>query len=101
MSNLGFGEAKNNNSLRDGTRRTLRANQCEYCTGAIQPKKVTAEHWYEGTLVIIRDVPVGVCGTCGERYYEASTLEQLDAIARESESAQERMSVPVVTFALS
>ena len=78
----------------------MKASQCEYCTGAIQPKKVTVEHWYEGTLVIIRDVPVGVCGTCRERYYEAATLEQLDAIARESESAQERMSVPVLTFAL-
>jgi len=76
-------------------------SQCEYCTGAIQPKRVTVEHWYEGTLAIIKNVPVGVCGKCRERYYEAATLEQLDAIARESESAQGRMSVPVATFALS
>ena len=75
--------------------------ECEHCTGAIQTKNVTVEHWYEGTLVIIKDVPVGVCGKCGERYYEAATLEQLDAIAQESESVQERISVPVVTFALS
>ena len=75
--------------------------ECEYCLGIIQPKKVTVEHWYGGTLVIIIDVPVGVCGKCRERYYEAATLEQLDAIARESESAQERMSVPIMTFALS
>ncbi len=75
--------------------------ECEYCDGVIQQKKVTVEHWYEGKLVIIRDVPVGVCTECGERYYEAATLEQLDAIARESESAAERISVPVMAFALS
>lgn len=75
--------------------------ECEYCGGVIQPKKVTVEHWYEGKLVIIRDVPVGVCGECGERYYEAATLEQLDAMARESESAPERISVPIMAFALS
>jgi len=75
--------------------------ECEYCGGFVQPKKVTVEHWYEGKLVIIRDVPVGVCRECGERYYEAATLEQLDAMARESESTQERISVPVMAFALS
>ena len=75
--------------------------ECEYCGGVIQTKKVTVEYWYEGKLVIIRDMPVGVCEECGERYYEAATLEQLDAIARESESAQERISVPVMAFALS
>ena len=79
----------------------MRANQCEYCTGAIQPKRVTVEHWYEGTLMIIKDVPVGVCRECKERFYEAPTPEQLDVIAEVSESAQERISVPVVTFSLS
>ncbi len=75
--------------------------ECEYCDGAIKPKKVTVEHWYDGKLVIIKDVPVGICKECGERYYEAATLEQLDIIAQESESAQERISVPVMAFAAS
>jgi len=75
--------------------------ECEYCGGVIQPKKVTVEHWYEGKLVIIKDVPVGVCNACGEMYYEAATLEQLDAMAQESESVQERISVAVMAFALS
>ena len=73
--------------------------ECEYCAAVIKPKKVTVEHWYDGKLVIIKDVPVGVCSKCGERYYEAVTLEQLDIIAQESESAQERISVPVMVFA--
>jgi len=75
--------------------------ECEYCGGAIQPKKVTVEHWYDGKLVIIKAVPVGVCKECGERYYEATTLEQLDLIAQKSESVQERISVPVTVFATS
>ncbi|MBI1929131.1 type II toxin-antitoxin system MqsA family antitoxin [Candidatus Poribacteria bacterium] len=73
--------------------------ECEYCDGVIQPKKVTVEHWYEGKLVIIKEVPVGVCRECGERYYEAATLEQLDAMAQKSESVQERISIPVMAFA--
>jgi hypothetical protein len=47
---------------------------------------------------IIKDVPVGVCQECGERYYEATTLDQLDAIAQEGESASERISVPIMAF---
>ena len=72
--------------------------ECEYCGGGIRPKKVTVEHWHEGELSIIKDVPVGVCKECGERYYEAATLEQLDAMAQESESVQERISVPVMAL---
>lgn len=74
--------------------------ECEYCGGVIQPKEVTVEHWYEGNLAIIKDVPVGVCKECGERYYEAATLEQLDAMAQKRESAQERISVPVMALNL-
>ena len=75
--------------------------ECEYCGGVIELKKVTVEHWHDGKLVIIKDVPVGVCKTCGERYYEAATLEQLDAMAERSDSAPERISVPVMAFATS
>ncbi len=76
----------------------MKALECEYCGGVIQAKKVTVEHWYEGKLVIIREVPVGVCRECGEKYYEAVTLEQLDAMAQKSESAPERISVPVMVL---
>ena len=76
----------------------MNALECEYCSGEILPKKVTVNHSYEDKLVIIRDVPVGVCQECGQRYYDAATLDQLDILAQNSDTASERISVPVMVM---
>lgn len=76
----------------------MKANECEYCSGDIQSKKVTVNHSYKNKLVIIKDVPVGVCQECGQRYYAAATLEKLDTMAQNSETALERISVPVMVM---
>ncbi|RKU11636.1 hypothetical protein C6501_12170 [Candidatus Poribacteria bacterium] len=76
----------------------MKANECEYCSGEIRLKKVTVNHSYEGKLVIIKDVPVGVCQECGQRYYAADTLEKLDFLAQNSDAASERISVPVMVM---
>ena len=74
--------------------------ECEYCSGEIRQQKVTVDHWYEGKLVIIKDVPVDVCRECGQRYYAAATLNQLDTLAQNSDAAPERISVPVMVMNL-
>lgn len=71
---------------------------CEYCNGEIRKKNITVNHWYEDKLVIIKNVPVGVCHQCGERYYEAAILDQLDTLAQNSETAQENISVPIMVL---
>lgn len=76
----------------------MKPNECEYCSGNIHPKKVTVNYSDKDKLVIIKDVPVGVCQECGQRYYAAAILEKLDAMAQNSDSAQERISVPVMVM---
>ena len=77
----------------------MKASECEYCSGEIRQRKVTVDHLYEEKLVtIIKDVPVGVCQECGQRYYAASTLDRLDVMAQNSDSAPERISVPVMVM---
>ena len=63
----------------------MKASECEYCSGEICEKEVPVDHWYEGKLVIIKDVPVGVCQECGQRYYAATTLDRLDTMAQSRE----------------
>ena len=76
----------------------MNALECEYCSGEIRPKKVTVNRSYEGKLVIIKDVPMGVCKECGQRYYAAALLDQLDILAQNSDAAPERISVPVMVM---
>ncbi len=71
---------------------------CEYCNGDIRQKNVAVNHWFEDKLVIFKNVPVGVCHPCGERYYEAAILDQLDILAQNSDAAQENISVPIMVL---
>lgn len=59
----------------------MKEEVCETCGGQITPDKVTVRRWD----TIILDVPAGICQFCGERYYEADTIDKLDVIAQESE----------------
>ena len=66
----------------------MKEEVCENCGGKISPDKVTVKRWYSGKPYIIEDVPVGICQFCGERYYEADTIDKLDVIAQESKEGK-------------
>ena len=41
----------------------------------------------------------GVCRRCGERYYDATTLEKMEAVVRLKKAAKRRVVVPIRDFA--
>ncbi len=65
---------------------------------SIPKRSLSIIHTYKGKLVIIKDVPVGGCQECGQRYYNADTFEKLDTTAQNSDAAQERITVPVMAM---
>jgi YgiT-type zinc finger domain-containing protein len=77
----------------------LKEDTCENCGGEIKPNFILKEHWYDGESVQVSDVPVGICKDCGERYYEAATLEQLDTIVMSLSSKGRLREVPQVSYA--
>ena len=60
---------------------------CHVCRGHVHEKRIKLEFWIKGKLVVVEDVPVGVCVTCGEKTVRApveadrSPLGQLEASA--------------------
>lgn len=71
---------------------------CEYCEGVVQERRVRDDYWSGDSLVIIENVPVGVCNKCGERYYSAAVLEKMDRIAARRSRIKRSLRVPVTTF---
>jgi YgiT-type zinc finger domain-containing protein len=71
---------------------------CEYCEGVVQERRVRDDYWSGDSLVIIENVPVGVCSKCGERYYSAAVLERMDRIAARRSKIKRTLRVPVTTF---
>lgn len=74
------------------------AMPCEYCDGRVEERRVRDDHWAGDDLVIIEDVPVGVCNRCGERYYPARVLEKMDRIVARRSRIKRTVRVPVARF---
>ena len=74
--------------------------KCEYCDGIVRERVVEREAFKHRTgFVILENVPIGVCDTCGYRYYHASLLRQVEEIAARRRPPERMESVPVAAFA--
>ncbi len=72
---------------------------CEFCGGETRKKKVKKQHWLRGRLYIVEHVEAEVCEECGERYFRATTLDEIDRYLSTEHDVKERINVEVVEMA--
>jgi YgiT-type zinc finger domain-containing protein len=72
--------------------------RCEYCGGAISEKRVTLHRKSGEGYVLLENVPTGVCGECGTRYYAANVLKTIEESLRGRRPAEREVTVPVYSF---
>ncbi len=71
---------------------------CYFCQrGIVAAKTVTVDFRWGDKLVIIENVPAKVCNECGERYYAATVVRQMEQLAQE-DRRDKGLYVPVVTW---
>ncbi len=71
---------------------------CEFCAGKTKKKKVKRQHWLRGKLYIVENVEAEVCTSCGERYFHATTLDEIDRYLSVEHKVKERMDVEIVSL---
>lgn len=72
---------------------------CYFCArGILEEKRVTVDFRWGDKLTIIENVPAKVCNECGERYYAAKVVRQMEQLAKEGRKEKE-LQVPVVSWA--
>lgn len=71
---------------------------CEFCGGQTVKKKVKRRHWLNGKLYIIENVEAEICSQCGERYFHAKTLDDIDRLLTTEHDVKERIEVEVVSL---
>lgn len=75
---------------------------CDRCGGGVlSPQRVKIAFWSGDGLVVVRNIPAMVCGTCGEEYLSDHAAMGLDRMRGEGFAAHdgtERISVPVIDF---
>ena len=71
---------------------------CEFCGGETLKKKVKRQHWLRGRLYILENVDAEVCSECGERYFHATTLDEIDRLLETEHEVKDEMLVEVVAL---
>ena len=69
---------------------------CEFCGGQTGKKKVKRQHWLHGRLYLVENVEAEVCTECGERYFHATTLDEIDKVLEAEHEVKAEMVVEVV-----
>jgi len=46
--------------------------ECEICNTPMQEKCIKQDFWIRGKLIVVEDVPAGVCPRCGEKIVKAN-----------------------------
>lgn len=74
---------------------------CEYCSTTLgtQEKLVTVYRHRRGRHFIFESVPARVCIHCGERYFRAEIVRQMDEQMKLPSHTFNSVSVPVIPLA--
>ena len=70
---------------------------CYYCGGEVLEREVDLDFRWEGRLLIIERVPVGVCQQCSEKFFTAAVSEELDRLVK-SAKIDRTVEVPIKIF---
>jgi len=74
--------------------------ECEICDTPLQEKRINQDFWIDGQLIVVENVPAGVCPKCGEKVVKAEVGEWIMELIRSSERIAKapRISVPAIKF---
>lgn len=72
---------------------------CVHCgSSAVQIKRVTRSFGKAATLLVIEAIPMYACPDCGESYFSAQTLHEIERIKKLRKSVVVSRPVPVGAF---
>jgi YgiT-type zinc finger domain-containing protein len=74
--------------------------ECEICGTQMQEKLIKQDFWIRGKLIVVEDVPAGVCPRCGGKVVKADVGRLIMKLIENSEriAKSPRISVPSIKF---
>jgi len=71
-------------------------HKCHFCGGEVLEKRITIDYrWGDKLMAIIENVPAGVCQVCGEQYFKAEVVKEMERIATSEERPKRMLQVPL------
>lgn len=72
--------------------------KCYFCKGKVFKEKTIIDYRWGKDLVVIQDVPAGVCQQCGEKYLESSVYKELEHLAKNKTRVRGTMKVDILDY---
>ena len=73
-------------------------SKCYFCKGEVVQQIATIDYRWGNDLVVINDVPCGVCRQCGEKYLSSDTYKELERMAENRSHLKGKLMVDVLSF---
>ncbi|MBI1927257.1 YgiT-type zinc finger protein [Candidatus Poribacteria bacterium] len=72
--------------------------ECEVCDTPLQEQSIQQDFWGRGELIVIDNVPAGVCPQCGAKVVKAEVGRHIAEVLGNAEriATTPRMAVPVI-----
>ena len=75
---------------------------CSFCGGEVTEQKIDYDYRRQSHLLVISNVSAGVCGQCGEKYFNPEILKKMDEfyhnIFDRNQKPQRTLTVPAVSL---
>jgi len=74
--------------------------ECEICDASMEERRIKQNFWIRGELIVVENVPAGVCPQCGETIVKADVGHWIEDLLENSDriSKAPRISVPSIKF---
>ncbi len=75
--------------------------ECHICGERMEERHIKQDFWIKDKLIVIEDIPAGVCPRCGEKVVKADVGRWIAALIEDSKRLRKArtMSVPIIKFA--
>jgi len=73
-------------------------DKCYFCKAKVVEQQITLDYRWGDTLVVIKDVPAGVCQQCGEKYLTSGVCKELEGLAKNRSHVRGKITVDILAF---
>ena len=71
---------------------------CDFCDGVVEEAVRRVPFHYRKELIYVDNVPVKVCGKCGELYFAAIVYKRLEKIAEKRKTIRTKITFPLADY---
>jgi YgiT-type zinc finger domain-containing protein len=75
---------------------------CTFCGGEVEERHINYDYRRHDHLLVLQNVPAGVCLQCGEKYFTPDVLKKMDLsfhnIFERAQQPDQVLDVPAVNF---